>query len=65
VQHNTSPDVAGPTVTVVMRRGYRFGDRVLRAALVGVTDHEPGAAPGDPSVGGERPLDGGVDEQQQ
>lgn len=65
VQHNTSPDVAGPTVTVVMRRGYRFGDRVLRAALVGVTDHEPGAAPGDPSVGGELPLGGGVDEQQQ
>jgi molecular chaperone GrpE len=65
VQHNTSPDVAGPTVTVVMRRGYRFGDRVLRAALVGVTDHEPGAAPVDPSVGGELPLGGGVDEQQQ
>ncbi|MEQ0559374.1 nucleotide exchange factor GrpE [Amycolatopsis sp. NEAU-NG30] len=65
VQHNTSPDVAGPTVTVVMRRGYRFGDRVLRAALVGVTDHEPAAAPVDPSVGGELPLDGGVDEHQQ
>jgi molecular chaperone GrpE len=44
VQHDTSPDVAGPTVTAVLRRGYRFGDRVLRAALVGVTDHEAGAA---------------------
>lgn len=44
VQHDTSPDVAGPTVTAVLRRGYRFGDRVLRAALVGVTDHEPGGA---------------------
>jgi molecular chaperone GrpE len=65
VQHNTSPDVAGPTVTVVMRRGYRFGDRVLRAALVGVTDHEPGAAPVDPPVGGELPLDGAPDAQQQ
>ncbi|HEX5404836.1 MAG TPA: nucleotide exchange factor GrpE [Pseudonocardiaceae bacterium] len=42
VQHDTSPDVAGPTVTAVLRRGYRFGDRVVRAALVGVTDHEPG-----------------------
>jgi len=41
VQHNTSPDVAGPTVTAVLRRGYRFGDRVVRAALVAVTDHEP------------------------
>jgi len=41
VQHDTSPDVSGPTVTMVLRRGYRFGDRVVRAALVGVTDHEP------------------------
>ncbi|WP_298182530.1 nucleotide exchange factor GrpE [Saccharomonospora sp.] len=44
VQHSTSPDVDGPTVTTVLRRGYRFGERVLRAALVGVTDHEPAAA---------------------
>jgi molecular chaperone GrpE len=43
VQHDTSPDVAGPTVTAVLRRGYRFGDRIVRAALVAVTDHEPGA----------------------
>jgi molecular chaperone GrpE len=42
VQHDTSPDVSGPTVTAVLRRGYRFSDRVVRAALVGVTDHEPG-----------------------
>ena len=41
VQHDTSPDVAGPTVTAVLRRGYRLGERVLRAALVAVTDHEP------------------------
>ncbi|ATY15598.1 nucleotide exchange factor GrpE [Amycolatopsis sp. AA4] len=69
VQHNTSPDVKGPTVTLVMRRGYRFGERVLRAALVGVTDHEPGEAPAeqpvDPPVGGELPLDGSVDESGQ
>jgi molecular chaperone GrpE len=47
VQHNTSPDVDGPTVTGVLRRGYRFGDRVVRAALVSVTDAEsaPVAAP--------------------
>jgi molecular chaperone GrpE len=43
VQHDTSPDVTEPTVTAVLRRGYRFGDRVVRAALVAVTDH--GAAP--------------------
>ncbi len=40
VQHDTSPEVEGPTVTAVLRRGYRFGDRIVRAALVGVTDHE-------------------------
>jgi molecular chaperone GrpE len=44
VAHETSPDAAGPTVTTVMRRGYRFGDRVLRAAMVGVTDSD-GSAP--------------------
>ena len=45
VQHDTSPDVSGPTVTAVLRRGYRFGERTVRPALVAVTDHEP-AAPG-------------------
>jgi molecular chaperone GrpE len=45
VQHDTSPDVDGPTVSAVLRRGYRFGDRVVRAALVAVTDYEaPGGA---------------------
>ncbi len=41
VQHSTSPDVEGPTVTVVLRRGYRFGERVLRPAMVVVTENEP------------------------
>ncbi|MPY98849.1 MAG: nucleotide exchange factor GrpE [Actinophytocola sp.] len=41
VQHSTSPDVSEPTVTTVLRRGYKFGDRVLRPAMVAVTDHEP------------------------
>lgn len=45
VQHDTSPEVAGPTVTAVLRHGYRFGDKVVRAALVGVTDHEGPAQP--------------------
>jgi molecular chaperone GrpE len=40
VQHGTSPDVTEPTVTTVLRRGYRFGDKVLRPALVAVTDAE-------------------------
>ncbi|MTD57651.1 nucleotide exchange factor GrpE [Amycolatopsis pithecellobii] len=58
VQHSTSPDVAGPTVTTVLRRGYRFGERILRAALVGVTDHEPaGPPPVEAAVEGELPVD--------
>ena len=61
VQHDTSPDVSGATGTTVLRRGYRLGERVLRAALVGVTDHEPGAAPAaevvDEPVEGELPID--------
>ncbi|HEX6401940.1 MAG TPA: nucleotide exchange factor GrpE [Pseudonocardiaceae bacterium] len=38
VQHGTSPEVDKPTVTAVLRLGYRFGDRVLRPAMVAVTD---------------------------
>ncbi|HEX3781125.1 MAG TPA: nucleotide exchange factor GrpE [Pseudonocardiaceae bacterium] len=50
VQHDTSSEVSGPTVTAVLRRGYRFGDRVVRAALVTVTDYEApsGSAAGEP-----------------
>jgi molecular chaperone GrpE len=50
VQHTTSPDVSGPTVSIVMRQGYRIGERVLRPAMVAVTDqdHSAGAqASGD------------------
>jgi molecular chaperone GrpE len=54
VAHDTSPDVSGPTVTAVLRKGYRFGDRVLRAALVAVTDHEPGAPVADEPVADEQ-----------
>ncbi|WP_433266564.1 nucleotide exchange factor GrpE [Actinosynnema sp. CS-041913] len=55
VQHSTSPDVTGPTVTAVLRRGYRFGERVLRPALVAVTDHEP--APEPPEQSNESPSE--------
>ncbi|MGH3437469.1 MAG: nucleotide exchange factor GrpE [Sciscionella sp.] len=50
VQHNTSSEVEGPTVTAVLRRGYRFGDKVVRAALVAVTDYEAPAAGAVPTV---------------
>lgn len=57
VAHDTSAAVSEPTVTAVMRRGYRFGERVLRPAMVAVsepaTDAEP--APGGAELG---PVDG-------
>jgi molecular chaperone GrpE len=40
VAHQTSAEVTEPTCVAVMRRGYLLGDRLLRAALVGVADPE-------------------------
>ncbi|SDY25196.1 molecular chaperone GrpE [Modestobacter sp. DSM 44400] len=46
VLHDTSPDVSVPTASTVLRPGFRRGDRVLRTAMVGVTDPEsPAPAP--------------------
>jgi molecular chaperone GrpE len=42
VIHDTSAEVSVPTATTVLRQGYRRGDRVLRSAMVAVTD--PGAS---------------------
>jgi molecular chaperone GrpE len=60
VHHSTSPDVHTPTVTAVLRRGYRFGERVLRPAMVAVTDAAGEAVPsGDAQpVGDAEPFDG-------
>jgi molecular chaperone GrpE len=44
VLHDTSPDVDEPTCTTVMRPGYKHNDRLLRAAMVGVSDPEPPSA---------------------
>ena len=44
VIHDTSPDVSVPTATTVLRQGFRRGDRVLRTAMVAVTDPESPAA---------------------
>jgi len=38
VLHDESDTVAVPTCTTVMRVGYRLGERLLRPAMVGVTD---------------------------
>nr|WP_051179589.1 nucleotide exchange factor GrpE [Nocardia concava] len=46
VQHEGSG--ADPVLGMVMRKGYRFGDRVLRHALVGVTDGVADLAAGQP-----------------
>src|ERR1700712_3592858 len=45
VLHDTSPEVTEPTATTVLRPGFRRGDRVLRTAMVGVTDPESPVAP--------------------
>jgi len=52
VHFTTSADVAAPTVNSVLRRGYSFKDRPLRAAVVAVTgpEHE-GAAVSTPDTG--------------
>ena len=47
VLHDTSPDVTGPTASTVLRPGFRRGERVLRTAMVGVTDPEAPAAPAE------------------
>ncbi|PZS32963.1 MAG: nucleotide exchange factor GrpE [Pseudonocardiales bacterium] len=47
VLHTESDEVSEPTATIIMRRGYQHGDRLLRAAMVGVT--EPATATADPA----------------
>ena len=47
VIHDTSPDVSVPTATTVLRQGYRRGDRVLRTAMVAVSDPENPAPASD------------------
>ncbi|MDI2032322.1 nucleotide exchange factor GrpE [Saccharopolyspora sp. TS4A08] len=54
VQHTTSSEVSGPTVTTVMRRGYRFGERVLRPAMVAVTDYEADESPAEAAESSEQ-----------
>src|SRR4051812_448549 len=58
VIHDTSSEVDVPTATTVLRQGFRRGDRVLRTAMVAVTDPEspatapvdtPDEAPGNPA----------------
>lgn len=52
VMHNESDEVTEPTCTTVMRKGYRHGERLLRAAMVGVSDPADPApvVPADPET---------------
>jgi molecular chaperone GrpE len=50
VMHDTSAEVAVPTATTVLRQGFRRGDRVLRTAMVAVTEPENPAPAGDAAV---------------
>ena len=47
VLHGESNEVSEPTCTMVMRQGYKHNDRLLRPAMVGVTD--PVAEVADPA----------------
>jgi molecular chaperone GrpE len=47
VMHGVSSEVTEPTCTKILRPGYRYKDRLLRAAMVGVSDPEPSPAPAD------------------
>lgn len=63
VMHNESPDVSEPSCTTVMRKGYRHGERLLRPAMVGVSDPVSGAhAPSGAEEIGDEPADTEADE---
>jgi molecular chaperone GrpE len=47
VIHDTSSEVSVPTATTVLRPGFRWGDRILRTAMVAVTDPEHPAPAAD------------------
>jgi molecular chaperone GrpE len=58
VLHSESDEVSEPTCTMIMRQGYRHGERLLRPAMVGVTDPvnvaaeaAPGAAAAEAAPG--------------
>jgi molecular chaperone GrpE len=59
VIHDTSSEVDVPTATTVLRQGFRRGDRVLRTAMVAVTDPEhPAPAPAEPATTDDEPAAG-------
>jgi len=64
VLHDTSPEVTEPTASTVLRPGFRRGDRVLRTAMVGVTDPEaPAPAPAADVIDGDVGAEPAADQQ--
>jgi molecular chaperone GrpE len=57
VAHSLSPDVTEPTCVMVMRRGYRHGERMLRPAMVAVADPDPDASPAEAATEPSTPAD--------
>jgi len=55
VMHAESDEVTVPTATTIMRVGYKHGDRLLRPAMVGVTDP---AHPAPAAAAGAQEADG-------
>jgi molecular chaperone GrpE len=51
LMHAHSADVTTTTCQTIVQAGYRFGDRVVRAARVTVVDPEPGSQAGAPEAG--------------
>ncbi|SEK89227.1 molecular chaperone GrpE [Blastococcus sp. DSM 46786] len=48
VMHDTSAEVTVPTATTVLRQGFRRGERVLRTAMVAVTEPQSPAPAEEP-----------------
>jgi molecular chaperone GrpE len=62
VMHAESDEVTEPTCTTVMRVGYKHGERLLRPAMVGVSEpSEPAPAVPEQAIGDE-PADNEADE---
>lgn len=53
VLHDESSDVSVPTCTTIMRPGYKHGDRLLRAAMVGVSEPTEPIEPTEPAESSE------------
>ncbi len=50
VQFGTSPDVTSQVISLVMRRGFSFKEKLIRAAVVGVTGPEHEVSPSSDDV---------------